>query len=173
MLDTSLRGRAWVYGDDVNTDVIAPGKYLKLTSAELVPHVMEGIDPDFAANVRPGDIVVGGRNFGTGSSRENAPAALRAAGVNCIVAVFFARIFYRNAINVGLPVVECPEAGRIKQGDELAVDVERGVIRNLTQTLELAATPLPPHIMELIRAGGLVPFLERRLAQRRAEHIDR
>ena len=163
-----LRGRAWTFGDDVSTDAIAPGKYLKLTAAEIAPHVMEGIDPDFARQVRPGDIVVGGKNFGTGSSRETAPAALKEAGVSCVVAVFFARIFFRNAINIGLPVVECPEAGRIAPGDELEIDLEGGRIRDLTQGFELDALPLPEHIMELIRLGGLVPFLERKVAERRA-----
>ena len=119
-----LRGRAWVYGDDVSTDAIVPGKYLKLTDLdEVARHVMEGVDPTFADNVRPGDIVVGGRNFGTGSSRESAPGALKAAGVSCLVAEFFARIFFRNAINFGLPALECPGAGRIRTGDELEIDV--------------------------------------------------
>lgn len=164
-----LRGRAWVYGDDVSTDAIVPGKYLKLTDLkEVAPHVMEGVDPDFAQKVRPGDIVVGGRNFGTGSSRESAPGALKEAGVSCLVAVFFGRIFFRNAINFGLPAVECPEATRIRTGDELEIDLEGGRIRDLTRGFELRAQPLPEHIMELVRVGGLVPYLERKVAERRA-----
>ena len=164
----TLRGRAWVYGDDVSTDAIVPGKYLKLTDLkEVAAHVMEGVDPEFAGRVQPGDIVVGGRNFGTGSSRESAPGALKEAGVSCLVAVFFGRIFFRNAINFGLPAIECPEAQRIRTGDELEIDVERGLIRDLTQGIELRAQPLPEHIMELVRVGGLVPYLERKVAERR------
>ena len=164
----SLRGAAWVFGDEVSTDDIVPGKYLKVTDLkEIAPHVMEGLAPDFAAKVRPGDIVVGGKNFGKGSSRESAPGALKEAGVSCVVAVFFARIFFRNAINFGLPVLECAEAGRIQEGDELEIDVEDGRIRDLTRGFELRAQPLPPHIMELVHAGGLVPYLERKIAERR------
>ena len=167
-MSTLLRGRAWVFGDDVSTDAIVPGKYLKLTDLkEVAPHVMEGLDPDFAARVRPGDIVVGGRNFGTGSSRESAPGALKEAGVSCLVAVFFARIFFRNAINFGLPALECPDARRIRTGDQLEIDVEAGLIRDLTQGFELHAQPLPEHIMTLVRAGGLLPWLERRVAETR------
>jgi 3-isopropylmalate dehydratase small subunit len=164
-----LRGRAWTFGDDLNTDAIVPGKYLKLTElSEIAPHVMEDLDSTFAGRVRPGDIVVGGRNFGTGSSRESAPGALKQLGVSCLVATFFARIFYRNAINMGLPVLECPDAATIRQGDELEIDLQAGLIRNVTQRLELWANPLPEHIMELIEVGGLIPYLERWVAQRRS-----
>ena len=163
-----LRGSAWVFGDDVSTDAIVPGKYLKLTALEEVaPHVMEGVDPTFASRVQPGDIVVGGRNFGKGSSRESAPGALKVAGVSCLIAVFFARIFYRNAINFGLPLLECAEAGRIAPGDQLEVDLRAGLIRDLSQGLELRAQPLPEHILTLIEAGGLVPYLEQRVAARK------
>lgn len=158
-----FHGRALVYGDDISTDAIAPGRYLKLTVAELVPHVMEGVDPAFAAKVRPGDVLVAGRNFGTGSSRENAPAALRAAGVACVVAVFFARIFFRNAINLGLPALECAEAPRVREGDELEVQLEEGRIVNLTRGEAYAATRLPAELLELVQAGGLVPWLERQI----------
>jgi len=139
-----MKGRAWKYGDHVNTDVIVPGRYLKLTARECAPHVMEGIDPEFTSKAGPGDIVVGGVNF----------------GIAAVVARFFARIFFRNAINVGLPVLECAEADRIRSGDELHLDLEAGSIVNLTRDERYGVTPLPPHIMEMIRAGGLVPFLE-------------
>lgn len=160
-----IQGRVWRFGDHVNTDVIVPGRYLKLTVKEAAAHVMEGIDPGFAAKVRPGDIVVAGVNFGCGSSRETAPAALKHAGVAAIVAKFFARIFYRNAINLGLPVLDCADVDRIAQGDELRIDLEAGVIHNLTRGEQYRATPFPAHIMELIRAGGLVPYLEAQIRQ--------
>ncbi|HEU5287953.1 MAG TPA: 3-isopropylmalate dehydratase small subunit [Candidatus Limnocylindria bacterium] len=159
-----LHGRALVYGDDVSTDAIVPGKYLKLTDQEAAAHAMEGIDPTFVTRVRRGDLIVGGKNFGTGSSREYAASALRIAGVSAIVAPFFARIFFRNAINQGLPVLECAEAGTIREGDELEVDVVEGIVRDVTQGTTLAATKLPPHILELIDAGGMIPWLERKLA---------
>lgn len=155
-----LQGRAWKYGDHVNTDVIVPGRYLKLTARECAPHVMEGIDPAFTRKAKPGDIVVGGVNFGCGSSRETAPAALKEFGIAAVVARFFARIFFRNAINVGLPVLECAEADRIRTGDELRLDLEAGRIANLTRGETYSVTALPPHIVAMIRAGGLVPFLE-------------
>jgi 3-isopropylmalate dehydratase small subunit len=155
-----LRGRAWTFGDDVSTDEIVPGAYLKLSTRECAAHVMEGIDPTFATKVQPGDIVVGGRNFGRGSSRETAPGALKAAGVSCVIAVFFARIFFRNAINLGLPVVECPEAKRIQTGDELIVDLRAGRVVNLTRDETYAATVLPEHLIHLIERGGLMPYLE-------------
>jgi len=159
-----LRGRALVYGDDISTDQIIPGKYLKLTEAEAAAHVMEGIDPSFRGRVRPGDLLVAGRNFGSGSSREYAASALRLAGVAAVIAPFFARIFFRNAINQALPVLECAEATKITDGDDLEVDVVAGTVRDLTSGLVLKATKLPPHILAIIDAGGLIPWLERRLA---------
>lgn len=164
----SAPGKALVYGDNVSTDQITPGKYLKLTEAEAALHAMEGIDPTFMTRVRAGDFIVGGRNFGSGSSREYAASSLRIAGIAAVIAPFFARIFFRNAINQGLAVLECPEAGRIREGDELEVDVVAGEVRDLTQGFTLAATKLPPHIQELIAMGGLVPWLERKLAAKRA-----
>lgn len=163
-----LRGRAIVYGDGVSTDQIIPGKYLKLTEEEAAKHVMEGLDPTFVERVRKGDLVVAGKNFGAGSSREYAASALRICGVSAVVAPFFARIFFRNAINQGLPVLECPEATTIQEGDDLELDVVAGTVRNVTQGTELAATRLPPHILELIEAGGMIPWLARRLAARTA-----
>ena len=162
-----LRGRAIVYGDDVSTDQIIPGKYLKLTEEEAAKHVLEGLDPTFVTRVRKGDIVVGGKNFGTGSSREYAASALRICGVSAVIAPFFARIFFRNAINQGLAVFECAAAKTIAEGDELEVDVVAGTVRDLTQGTALTSTALPPHILELIEAGGLVPWLERRIAAAR------
>ena len=163
-----LRGRALVFGDDVSTDQIIPGKYLKLTEEEAAKHVLEGIDPTFAARVRKGDLIVAGKNFGAGSSREYAASALRIAGIAAVIAPFFARIFFRNAINQGLAVFECAEARTIREGDDLEVDVVAGTVRDLTQSTAFSSTKLPPHILELIEAGGLVPWLERRLAAQAA-----
>lgn len=160
-----ISGCVWKFGDDINTDVIAPGKYLKLSNAEMANHVFEGIDPELSGKIKPGDIVVGGANFGSGSSRESAPAAIKYAGVNAVVAVFFARIFFRNAINLGLPVLECPEANKIQQGDQLEIDMLNGFVRNLTQGQVYQASILPEHIQELIQVGGLVPYLEQELAK--------
>jgi 3-isopropylmalate/(R)-2-methylmalate dehydratase small subunit len=159
-----LRGRAIVYGDDVSTDQIVPGKYLKLTEIEAAKHAMEGLDPTFVTRVRQGDLVVAGKNFGAGSSREYAASALRIAGIAAVIAPFFARIFFRNAINQGLPVLECPDATKIAEGDELEVDVIAGTVRDRTKGLVLTATKLPPHILEIIETGGMIPWLERRLA---------
>lgn len=162
-----LRGRAIVYGDDVSTDQIIPGKYLKLTEEEAATHALEGLDPTFVTRVRRGDLLVGGKNFGTGSSREYAASALRICGIAAVIAPFFARIFFRNAINQGLAVFECAGARTIREGDELEVDVAAGTVRDLTQGTTLTSTKLPPHILELIEAGGLIPWLERRLAATR------
>jgi len=152
-----LRGRAHKFGDDVNTDYIISGKYKfkTLDMRELAKHVMEDLDPEFASRVRPGDFVVAGRNFGCGSSREQAPLALLNAGVSAVLASSFARIFYRNAINTGLAVVECDTSG-IEPGDELLVDLEKGVLRNLTRKKEIAIKPLPPFMLKVLADGGLV-----------------
>lgn len=163
-----LRGRALVFGDDISTDQIVPGKYLKLTETEAAAHVMEGIDPTFAGRVRKGDLLVAGKNFGAGSSREYAASSLRLAGISGVIAPFFARIFFRNAINQGLAVFECADASRIREGDELEVDVVAGMVKDLTQGLTLASTKLPPHILELIEVGGMIPWLERWLAAKAA-----
>ena len=158
-----LEGNAWVFGDDINTDVILPGKYLKFTSEQGAAHVMEGVDPTFAAKVQPGDIIVGGANFGCGSSRESAPGALKCAGVAAVVAIGFARIFYRNAINLGLPVLVCPDARQIREGSRIVVDVAGGEIRVPATGQCFAADSLPPLMLEMLLAGGLVPYLERKL----------
>jgi 3-isopropylmalate/(R)-2-methylmalate dehydratase small subunit len=151
-----LQGKAHCFGDDVNTDYIISGKYKfkTLDMKELAGHVMEDLDPDFARRVQPGDFVVAGRNFGCGSSREQAPLALLHAGVGAVLAPSFARIFYRNAINTGLPVVECDTSG-ISPGDELAVDLEQGVLHNLTRQTDTAIKPLPPFMLGVLADGGL------------------
>jgi len=161
-----LKGKAHKYGDNVDTDVIIPARYLVTPDAGyLAPHCMEDIDPGFVKRVRPGDIIVGGKNFGCGSSREHAPIAIRACGVSCVVAKSFARIFYRNAINLGLPVVECAGAVDITEtGDELEADLAAGLVRNVTRDREFEARPFEPFMMELLQAGGLIEYTRRRLA---------
>ncbi len=163
-----IRGRAWKFGDSIDTDVILPGKYLTLTEPkELAQHAMEGIDSEFSRRVQPGDVIVAGRNFGCGSSREHAPLALKHAGVGAVVAKSFARIFFRNAVNIGLPVVICPEAYEaVEQGDQLEVDLEGGVLRDLTKGVELKFTPLPSFLLEILSSGGLIPYLKSKLEGR-------
>ncbi len=154
-----LVGRAHVYGDHIDTDRIIPGKYTKtLDLSHLAEHVLEDLDPDFRQRVQPGDILVAGANFGCGSSREQAPLALKAAGVAAVVARSFARIFYRNAINIGLPAVEIGPH-RIRSGHRLEVDLRAGVVRDLTQGEEYPATPMPRVMLAILRAGGLVNYL--------------
>jgi 3-isopropylmalate/(R)-2-methylmalate dehydratase small subunit len=151
-----LQGRAHCFGDDVNTDYIIAGKYKfkTLDMKELACHVMEDLDPDFAKKVQPGDFVVSGSNFGCGSSREQAPLALLNAGVAAVLATSFARIFYRNAINTGLPVVECDTAG-ISAGDELLVDLDGGILKNLTKQTDTPIKPLPDFMLKVLADGGL------------------
>ena len=146
------------YPDNVDTDVIIPARYLNTPDAkELAAHCMEDIDPDFVKKVQPGDIMVGGANFGCGSSREHAPLAIKTAGVSCVIAATFARIFYRNAINIGLPILECPAASEaIQAGDKVHVDFDTGVITDETTGQTFHAQPLPPFIQEIIKAGGLM-----------------
>jgi 3-isopropylmalate/(R)-2-methylmalate dehydratase small subunit len=155
--------RAWLLGDNVDTDAIAPGRYMKLGIAEIAPHCLEAVLPDFARTVKPGDVVVGGRNFGAGSSREQAPEALKHLGVSALVAESFAGLFYRNAINLGLPALVCPQAKRIRPGDDIELDPTTGKLRNQTTGEELRCEPIPDFLMQLIRDGGLVPHLEKRL----------
>ena len=160
-----LRGRAWKYGDNVDTDAIIPARYLNESSAEaLAKHCMEDIDPEFAGAVRKGDIIVAGENFGCGSSREHAPLSIKGAGVSCVIAASFARIFYRNAINIGLPILESPQAAEeTEAGQELEVDLERGEVRNLTTGRSYRAAPYPGFMLEIIAAGGLIPYTRRRI----------
>lgn len=161
-----IAGRAWVFGDDIDTDQLAPGLYMKGGVEAMAAHCLESANPDFAGQVAVGDIVVAGDNFGMGSSREQAAIALYALGIGAVVAKSFARIFYRNAVNLALPVLVCPDAGRIAAGDWLSVDPAAGTIRNETQGIELACEPLPDHLMALIADGGLIPHLKKKLAAR-------
>jgi len=162
-----FEGAVHAYGRDVDTDVIIPARYLNTNDpAELAQHAMEDIDPGFVARVRPGDIIVAGENFGCGSSREHAPVALKAAGVSCVVAASFARIFYRNAFNTGLPIVICPAAAReVRAGDRLRVDVVEGKVEDLTTGKTFAADAYPPFMRELVEGGGLLPYVKSRLAE--------
>jgi 3-isopropylmalate/(R)-2-methylmalate dehydratase small subunit len=165
-----LKGKVHKYGADVNTDVIIPARYLNISEpAELAKHCMEDIDRDFLSKVEPGDIIVATTNFGCGSSREHAPLAIKAAGISCIIAKSFARIFFRNAINIGLPLLECAEAvDKTKAGDILEVDLSRGEIRNLTRRLTFTAKPYPDFMSELITAGGLIEYTKKKLITRRS-----
>jgi 3-isopropylmalate/(R)-2-methylmalate dehydratase small subunit len=158
------QGKAHTYGDNIDTDVIIPARYLNTSEAsELAAHCMEDVDAAFAARVQSGDILVGGRNFGCGSSREHAPLAIKASGVACVIAESFARIFYRNALNIALPILECPAAARaISAGDEVSVDLETGEIVDKTTGQTFAAEPFPPFMLELIAAGGLANYLSNR-----------
>jgi 3-isopropylmalate/(R)-2-methylmalate dehydratase small subunit len=160
-----MMAKVHVYDDNVNTDVIYPGRYLDVYDPEqMATYCMEDIDIEFKDRVGEGDLVIGGRNFGCGSSREQAVLCLRYAGVKAIVAGSFARIFFRNAINQGMPAIECPEAhGAFETGDEVELDMEAGVLRNLTKGTEVGFKPIPPFMMEIINDGGLVPHLKNRL----------
>ncbi len=162
-----FRGRVWKFGADVDTDRIIPARYLNTSDPdELARHCMEDADPEFPQKVRPGDIILADKNFGCGSSREHAPIAIKAAGVSCVIARSFARIFYRNAFNMGLPIFECPEAyDGIEEGDEVEVDADSGVIRNLTRGTEFRAAPIPPFMQQLIADGGLMAHIAKRRAQ--------
>jgi len=156
------------FGNNVDTDVILPGKYLVLMDPkDLAKHAMEGLDPAFPEKAKKGVIVVGGKNFGCGSSREQAPLALKYSGVRCVVAESFARIFFRNAINIGLPVVECKGVSEaVENGDELAVDLDKGEIRNTSKDKTLQATKLPAFILEILSDGGLIENLQRRMKKK-------
>jgi 3-isopropylmalate/(R)-2-methylmalate dehydratase small subunit len=156
-------GRAFVFGDNIDTDVLAPGSLMKLAPEALAKHCLEAVAPTFAATVRPGDLVVAGANFGMGSSREQAAVSLKLLGVRAVLATSFARIFWRNAINLGLPALVFPDALSVLDGDRLNVDAAAGRVENLTQGLTHAIQALPPHLMEMIAAGGLIPHLKRRL----------
>ena len=161
-MEKKVQGRVHKYGDDVNTDVIIPARYLNIHDMdELSLHCMEDIDPEFVEKANPGDIIVAQDNFGCGSSREHAPVVLKQRGISCVIATTFARIFYRNAINIGLPIMECPEASeRIEDGDEVAIDFATGVITNVTKNETYQAAPFPAFIQEIIDAGGLLNSLK-------------
>jgi 3-isopropylmalate/(R)-2-methylmalate dehydratase small subunit len=161
-----LKGNAWTFGRDVDTDLIIPARYLNMkTAEELGQYCMYDADPEFSKKITPGDIVVAKENFGCGSSREHAPIALKGAGVSVVIAKSFARIFYRNAFNTGLPILVAPDAvDGITEGDELEVDLSTGEIRDLTSRKTYKAEPLPPFMRELVEAGGLLPYLKKRAA---------
>ena len=167
MSGIKIVGKVWKYGDDVNTDLIVPGKYLELVDPEeMALHAMEGIDPEFPQKITKGDIVVGGANFGCGSSREHAPLALKYAGVGAVIAESFARIFYRNAINVGLPALECPGIiDAVEEGDQLEVDIAGGKVRNLSKNVELKFVPLPGFMVKVLGEGGLVTYIKNHLEE--------
>jgi len=158
-----VRGFAHKYGDNVDTDVIIPARYLNVADhKELASHCMADIDPDFPKNVKKNDIMAAGNNFGCGSSREHAPIAIKESGISCVIAKSFARIFYRNAINIGLPILECEEAGdKIDTGDDISVNFDTGVIANLTKNESYQAGPFPDFIMEIINAGGLLNSIKK------------
>ena len=160
-----FKGTVFRYGRDIDTDVIIPARYLNTSDpAELAKHCLEDLDKTFVERVTPGDIVVADENFGCGSSREHAPVAIKAAGVSCVIAKSFARIFYRNSINIGLPIMECPAAvDGIKQGDQVAVDADTGVITNLSTGETFQAQPFPEFIQEIIECGGLIERTKRKL----------
>jgi 3-isopropylmalate/(R)-2-methylmalate dehydratase small subunit len=160
-------GRAWVFGDDIDTDLLAPGRYMKGPIEELARHCLEALDPAFARSVRPGDILVAGESLGIGSSREQAVLALQHLGIRAVLARSFGRIFYRNAVNLGLPVLVCPDLDGIRSGDELRVDLGRGTVEHPASGRVRRAEPLPPHLLALIEDGGLLPHLEKRLRARR------
>lgn len=161
MTAAPLKGRAHVYGDNIDTDRIIPGKYTKtLDLGELAAHVLEDLDPDFRGRMRPGDWVVGGDNFGCGSSREQAPLALKTAGVRGVIARYFARIFFRNAINIGLPVLEVPDL-EADPGDDIEVDLRTGSVRNLTKGTDHKAAAMPDVMIEILNEGGLVDYLKK------------
>jgi 3-isopropylmalate/(R)-2-methylmalate dehydratase small subunit len=162
-MKTSISGRVWKYGDDVNTDVIFPGKYTYSISdrKEMAKHALEDLDPSFVANVQPGDIIVAGKNWGCGSSREQAVTCLKESGVGAIVARSFARIYYRNSINEALPIVACDAVDGVETGEEITIDFVAG--RVTTPRGEYAFPPLPPEVMEIIEAGGLISYVQRQV----------
>lgn len=158
-------GKVIKYGDNVDTDVIIPARYLNTSDpAELAKYCMEDIDKDFVNRVQQGDIMVAGKNFGCGSSREHAPIAIKASGISCVIAETFARIFYRNAINIGLPILECPEAAKdIADGDNVKVDFDSGKIVNLTKNTEYTGVPFPEFMQEIMAADGLIGYIKKQL----------
>ena len=159
-----IKGKARLFGDNVNTDVIIPARYLNTSDpTELAAHCMEDLDPKFIERVKPGDILVAGKNFGCGSSREHAPIALKAAGISCIIAQSFARIFFRNALNIGLPILESSEAvSSIREGDPVEVELDKGLIKDLSSGRTFNAQPFPPFMRDLIAEGGLLAYAAKR-----------
>ena len=166
-MEKKIKGRVWKFGDDIDTDIIIPGRYLVLRGEkELAEHVMEGIDPEFSNNVQKGDVILAGKNFGCGSSREHAPIAIKGAGISAVVAESFARIFYRNAINVGLTLVESKNISRkISQGDEIEINLGKGVLKDLNTGEEFEVKNLPEFMLNILNKGGLIPYLKENLKQ--------
>ncbi len=160
-----LKGRIWSFGNDIDTDAIIPARYLNTSDPqELAKHIMEDADKDFPAKVKKDDIIVAGKNFGCGSSREHAPIAIKAAGIQAVIAKSFARIFYRNSFNIGLPIFESAEASeKIKEGDVIEIDADSGTINNLTQAAQYTAKPIPPFMQALINAGGLIEWTKKKI----------
>lgn len=161
-----IKGKNWKFGNDIDTDAIIPARYLNTSDPkELAKHIMEDADRDFPSKVKAGDIIVAGKNFGCGSSREHAPIAIKAAGIQAVIAKSFARIFYRNSFNTGLPIFESEEASeKIAQGDEIEIDADGGIIRNISKGETYKAKPIPPFMQELISSGGLVEWTKKKLA---------
>ena len=163
---SDLQGKVWKFGDNIDTDLIIAARYLNTSDPEaLAKHVMEDADPDFVKKMQPGDIIVAGENFGCGSSREHAPIALKAAGINAIVAKSFARIFYRNAFNMGLPIFELKEADEIEEGDTIRIDMDKGEIVNVSQAKRYKFTPIPEFMQQLVDAGGLIAFAKKEMQE--------
>jgi 3-isopropylmalate/(R)-2-methylmalate dehydratase small subunit len=160
-----LKGKVWKFGNNIDTDAIIPARYLNTSDpGELAKHVMEDADCDFPSKVKPGDLIIAESNFGCGSSREHAPIAIKAAGIQAVIAKSFARIFYRNAFNIGLPIFESDEASaKVREGDEIEIDADRGIIRNITKDEKYSAKPIPPFMQELISAGGLIEWTKKRI----------
>jgi 3-isopropylmalate/(R)-2-methylmalate dehydratase small subunit len=161
-----LKGKVWKFGDNIDTDAIIPARYLNTSDPEeLAKHVMEDADIDFPTKVKQGDMIIARANFGCGSSREHAPIAIKAAGIQAVIAKSFARIFYRNSFNIGLPIFESDEAAdKISEGDEIEVDADNGLIKNITKGEEYTAKPIPPFMQELISAGGLIEWTKKRIS---------
>jgi|UPI00017E1971 3-isopropylmalate/(R)-2-methylmalate dehydratase small subunit len=164
------QGKAIKYGDNVDTDVIIPARYLNTSDPnELAKHCMEDIDTEFVSKVQKGDIMVAGKNFGCGSSREHAPIAIKASGISCVIAETFARIFYRNAINIGLPIIECPEAAKdISDGDIVSIDFDTGKIVNVTKNKEYTGVPFPEFMQEIIASDGLIGYIKKQIGNKEA-----
>ena len=162
----NIEGRVHRFGDNINTDLISPAQYMELSNAEIAAHAMAGADVEFPKKVRQGDIIVAGKNFGSGSSRETAPLAIKGCGVSLVIAEFFARIFYRNCINIGLPVLILPDTSDISDEDRLKVNLSEGIVHSLTTGNSYKCAPMPDSIMELLNAGGLIPSLELKLKGR-------
>ncbi len=159
-----VKGNVWKFGDDIDTDLIIPARYLNTSDpAELAKHCMEDADPEFASKVQQSDIIVADKNFGCGSSREHAPIAIKAAGVSCVIAKSFARIFYRNAFNMGLPILECEDAGQFQTGDSLSVDFDTGKITDLKTGRVFSSRPIPPFMQELVQSGGLMKYIQKKI----------